>query len=88
MATLTNSTGQVPRITGLPTLIDEATPTDAYERTGLDGEAYKLVFSDEVQPSPLAPRAALAVDPLALPQFNQDGRTFWPGDDPYVPLSS
>ncbi|GAA5898575.1 hypothetical protein JCM8208_004704 [Rhodotorula glutinis] len=62
METLTNSTGQVPKIPGLPTLIDDATPMDAYERIGLDGEEYKLVFSDE---------------------FNQDGRTFWPGDDPY-----
>ncbi|GAA5936830.1 hypothetical protein JCM3775_002719 [Rhodotorula graminis] len=62
METLTNSTGQVPKIPGLPTLIDDATPTEAYARTGLDGEEYKLVFSDE---------------------FNQEGRTFWPGDDPY-----
>lgn len=31
-------------------------------RTGFDGKAYQLVFSDE---------------------FNQDGRTFYPGDDPF-----
>ncbi|GJN87819.1 hypothetical protein Rhopal_000774-T1 [Rhodotorula paludigena] len=59
---VTNSTGQVPRIPNLPSLIDETTPSDAYERVGLDGENYELVFSDE---------------------FNTDGRTFWPGDDPY-----
>lgn len=58
---VTNSTGQVPRIPNLPSLIDETTPSDAYERVGLDGENYELVFSDE---------------------FNTDGRTFWPGDDP------
>ncbi|TNY23923.1 beta-glucan synthesis-associated protein-domain-containing protein [Rhodotorula diobovata] len=62
MQTITNSTGQVPKIPALPTLIDDATPREAYKRTGLDGDEYKLVFSDE---------------------FNHDGRTFWPGDDPY-----
>ncbi|BGP45319.1 hypothetical protein JCM10450v2_001137 [Rhodotorula kratochvilovae] len=62
MNTITNSSGQVPAIPGLHGLIDTATPKEAYERTGLDGEDYKLVFSDE---------------------FNHDGRTFWPGDDPY-----
>ena len=65
MNTITNSSGQVPAIPGLHGLIDTATPKEAYERTGLDGEDYKLVFSDE---------------------FNHDGRTFWPGDDPFVPL--
>ncbi|KAM0754664.1 beta-glucan synthesis-associated [Meredithblackwellia eburnea MCA 4105] len=54
--------GQVPNITGLPGLIDATTPTDAYSRTGFDGNEYHLVFSDE---------------------FNTDGRTFWPGDDPW-----
>lgn len=56
-----NSTGQVPN-TGLPNLIDKDTPQAAYTRTGFDGEAYNLVFSDE---------------------FNVEGRTFWPGDDPW-----
>lgn len=41
-----NSTGQVPN-TGLPNLIDKDTPQAAYTRTGFDGEAYNLVFSDE-----------------------------------------
>ncbi|GAA6058824.1 hypothetical protein JCM10212_001940, partial [Sporobolomyces blumeae] len=59
---LTNSSGQVPRIQGLPGLIDNDTPQDVYTRTGFDGEQYKLVFSDE---------------------FNTEGRTFWPGDDPF-----
>ncbi|BGP13216.1 hypothetical protein JCM10213v2_001135 [Rhodosporidiobolus nylandii] len=57
-----NSTGQVPMIPNLPSLIDSTTPEDAYSRTGFDGDKYELVFSDE---------------------FNTDGRTFWPGDDPY-----
>jgi hypothetical protein len=57
----TNSTGQVPKIPGLPTLIDEHTPDSALTRTGFDGKKYVLMFSDE---------------------FEVDGRTFWPGDDP------
>ncbi|GAA5976460.1 hypothetical protein JCM10908_005507 [Rhodotorula pacifica] len=60
--TITNSTGQVPRIPNLPSLIDSTTPSNAYTRTGFDGQDYELVFSDE---------------------FSTDGRTFWPGDDPY-----
>ncbi|KAL8283741.1 hypothetical protein RQP46_005536 [Phenoliferia psychrophenolica] len=57
-----NSTGQVPDIPGLPTLIDQDTPASALTRTGFDGHDYVLAFSDE---------------------FNTDGRTFWPGDDPF-----
>lgn len=57
-----NITGQVPDLPNLPTRIDKDTPTEAYTRTGFDGQKYNLVFSDE---------------------FNQDGRTFFPGDDPY-----
>ncbi|KAJ7712456.1 glycoside hydrolase family 16 protein [Mycena metata] len=58
-----NSTGQVPFLPGLPSLIDADTPTDAYSRTGTsDGKKYNLIFSDE---------------------FETDGRTFYPGDDPY-----
>ncbi|GAA5887428.1 hypothetical protein JCM6882_002525 [Rhodosporidiobolus microsporus] len=60
--TIVNSTGQVPSIPNLPSLIDDTTPQSAYTRSGFDGEDYELVFSDE---------------------FNTDGRTFWPGDDPY-----
>ncbi|GAA5901188.1 hypothetical protein JCM8208_002298 [Rhodotorula glutinis] len=60
--TITNSSGQVPQIPGLPSLVDDTTPMSAYTRTGFDGEEYDLVFSDE---------------------FNTDGRTFWPGDDPF-----
>ncbi|KAI5480288.1 glycoside hydrolase family 16 protein [Pseudohyphozyma bogoriensis] len=41
-----NGSGQVPA-TGLPSLVDSDTPTDAYTRTGFDGETYNLVFSDE-----------------------------------------
>ncbi|GAA5962832.1 hypothetical protein JCM3765_001538 [Sporobolomyces pararoseus] len=44
---LTNSSGQVPSIPGLPGLIDSDTPSSAYTRTGFDGQEYKLVFSDE-----------------------------------------
>ncbi|KAK4331397.1 Beta-glucan synthesis-associated protein KRE6 [Rhodotorula toruloides] len=62
MHTITNSTGQVPEIQNLPSMVDKDTPTSVYTRTGYDGEEYELVFSDE---------------------FNTDGRTFWPGDDPY-----
>jgi beta-glucanase (GH16 family) len=61
MRTITNSTGQVPQIQNLPSMVDKDTPTSVYTRTGYDGEEYELVFSDE---------------------FNTDGRTFWPGDDP------
>ncbi|KAJ7066571.1 glycoside hydrolase family 16 protein [Mycena amicta] len=58
-----NSTGQVPVLPGMPSLIDQDTPEDAYSRTGTtDGKKYNLIFSDE---------------------FNVDGRTFYPGDDPY-----
>ncbi|KAM0746475.1 beta-glucan synthesis-associated [Meredithblackwellia eburnea MCA 4105] len=57
-----NSTGQVPDIPNLPSLIDADTPASALTRTGFDGHDYVLVFSDE---------------------FNTDGRTFWPGDDPF-----
>ncbi|GAA5974252.1 hypothetical protein JCM11641_003355 [Rhodosporidiobolus odoratus] len=60
--TIVNSTGQVPMIPNLPSLVDADTPKSVYTRTGFDGEDYELVFSDE---------------------FNTDGRTFWPGDDPY-----
>jgi beta-glucanase (GH16 family) len=57
-----NSTGQAPVLFQMPELIDIATPDSAKTRTGFDGEAYELVFSDE---------------------FEVDGRTFYPGDDPY-----
>lgn len=46
----------------MPQLIDPETPAAAKTRTGYDGQAYELVFSDE---------------------FNTDGRTFYPGDDPF-----
>ena len=61
----TNSSGQVPDIPNLPSLIDAHTPDDVKYgiRTGYDGKQYQLVFSDE---------------------FNEDGRTFFPGDDPFV----
>lgn len=58
----TNSSGQVPAILGLPSLVDKDSPRSAMTRTGFDGKEYNLVFSDE---------------------FEEDGRTFWPGDDPY-----
>ncbi|ORY91682.1 beta-glucan synthesis-associated protein-domain-containing protein [Leucosporidium creatinivorum] len=58
----TNSTGQVPDIPSFRGLIDKDTPEAALSRTGYDGKAYQLVFSDE---------------------FEQDGRLFSPGMDPY-----
>lgn len=57
-----NSTGQVAAVIGDFGLIDKDTPHEVYTRTGFDGSAYSLAFSDE---------------------FNVDGRTFFPGDDPY-----
>ncbi|KAJ7695966.1 glycoside hydrolase family 16 protein [Mycena rosella] len=58
-----NSTGQVPDLPGMPSLIDADTPTSAYSRTGItDKKKYNLIFSDE---------------------FTTDGRSFYPGDDPY-----
>lgn len=44
-----NGTGQVPELPGFKALIDKATPTDAYERTGSDGRTWSLVFSDEFE---------------------------------------
>ncbi|KAF8645123.1 hypothetical protein AX16_007952 [Volvariella volvacea WC 439] len=44
-----NSTGQIPDLPGLPTLIDKDTPSSAYTRTGHDGRRYNLVFSDEFE---------------------------------------
>lgn len=47
-----NSTGQVPDIPGLPSLIDADTPESALTRTGFDGHQYVLAFSDEASPFP------------------------------------
>jgi len=60
----TNSSGQVPDIPNLPSLIDADTPDEVKYgiRKGYNGRDYQLVFSDE---------------------FNEDGRTFFPGDDPF-----
>ena len=57
-----NGSGQVPQLTNFPQLIDPDTPSNVRSRTGIDGNSYSLVFSDE---------------------FTKDGRTFYPGDDPY-----
>lgn len=44
----TNSSGQVPYIPGLPSLIDPDTPRDAYTKQSADGsKILKLVYSDE-----------------------------------------
>ncbi|EPQ51399.1 SKN1-domain-containing protein [Gloeophyllum trabeum ATCC 11539] len=45
--TQVNGTGQVPVLFQMPQLIDPETPSDARSRTGFDGHAYELVFSDE-----------------------------------------
>ncbi|EIW55856.1 beta-glucan synthesis-associated [Trametes versicolor FP-101664 SS1] len=42
-----NATGQAPVLFDMPELIDPDTPDSAKTRTGFDGEAYELVFSDE-----------------------------------------
>jgi beta-glucan synthesis-associated protein KRE6 len=57
-----NATGQVAVLPGLPAMLDVDTPARAEARTGWDGHAYELVFSDE---------------------FNAEGRSFYPGDEPY-----
>jgi hypothetical protein len=44
-----NATGQVPMISGFAAVVDPATPSSALTRTGFDGEAYNLVFSDEFE---------------------------------------
>lgn len=44
-----NGTGQFPDIPGLPQLIDRDTPADAYTKTGLQGDDWVLVFSDEFE---------------------------------------
>ncbi|OWZ49099.1 glucosidase [Cryptococcus neoformans c45] len=44
-----NSTGQVPLISNIPTVIDSDTPENVYTRTGFDGKTYSLVFSDEFE---------------------------------------
>lgn len=44
-----NGSGQVPDLPNLPALIDRDTPDDAKTRTGLDGQKYNLVFSDEFE---------------------------------------
>lgn len=58
----TNSSGQIPDITGFRGLVDRDTPDNVLTRIGFDGHEYTLVFSDE---------------------FEQEGRTFNEGDDPY-----
>ncbi|KZT33957.1 glycoside hydrolase family 16 protein [Sistotremastrum suecicum HHB10207 ss-3] len=42
-----NATGQFPDLPNMPALIDPDTPSTAFTRTGFDGQAYELVFSDE-----------------------------------------
>lgn len=44
-----NSTGQVPNMPNMPTLIDLDTPDSVKTRTGTDGKQYNLVFSDEFE---------------------------------------
>ncbi|KAI0269875.1 glycoside hydrolase family 16 protein [Gloeopeniophorella convolvens] len=42
-----NSSGQIPELTGLPSLIDPATDKQFYTKTASDGKNWNLVFSDE-----------------------------------------
>lgn len=42
-----NGTGQVPKLPGMPSLIDDDTDESVYTRKGSDGNTYNLVFSDE-----------------------------------------
>lgn len=55
-------TTTVPLNPGGQSVIDPDTPVSARTKTSMNGETWKLVFSDE---------------------FNQPGRTFYPGDDPF-----
>ena len=78
-----NSSGQVPKI-NIPPLVDPDTPQESRTRVGFDGDTYNLVFSDEVSRFSVSQKINHIAD-LRVPvtQFNLDGRTFWPGDDPY-----
>ncbi|KAG2185990.1 hypothetical protein INT43_002428 [Umbelopsis isabellina] len=58
----TPPTTTVPLSPGGQPVIDPDTPVSARTKTSMNGETWKLVFSDE---------------------FNQPGRTFYPGDDPF-----
>lgn len=44
-----NGTGQIPVLFGMPSMVDPATPSQFLTRTGLDGQPYELVFSDEFE---------------------------------------
>jgi hypothetical protein len=58
----TPPTTTVPLVPGGVPVIDPDTPVNARNKTSMNGESWKLVFSDE---------------------FNKDGRTFYPGEDPF-----
>jgi len=40
-----NGTGQINKLPGFPSLVDDATPSDALTRVGSDGKSYNLVFT-------------------------------------------
>lgn len=65
-----NATGQVPMISNFKAVIDPDTPASAMTRTGYDGQAYTLAFSDEFN------KAGRLVFP-SLPSFSRPG---WEAD--------
>ncbi|EIN12547.1 glycoside hydrolase family 16 protein [Punctularia strigosozonata HHB-11173 SS5] len=45
-----NATGQIPKLPNVPSLVDDATPSEFHTRVGTDGKTqYNLVFSDEFE---------------------------------------
>lgn len=65
-------------------MIDPATPQSAYSIVSREGPVWELVFSDEVSCVHLTCLVCSMLTVTFAPlQFNTDGRTFWPGDDPY-----
>lgn len=64
-----NSTGQIPSIPGLPTLIDKDTPASAYGHTGRDGSPYSLMFSDEFNIDGRTYVAPLSFSSIVVPSY-------------------
>lgn len=81
----TNATGQVPSLdlgASYSGLIDRDTPQSAHTIEGFYGHNYELVFSDEFDGK--ASNGLLVIGlSLTTPAFAEEGRTFYPGDDPY-----
>lgn len=70
-----NGTGQVPKLPGMPTLIDEDTDSSAYTRIGTDGKTYNLVFSDEFNTD------GRTFWPGDDPYWQAESMNYWPTGD-------